>query len=222
MQDIKFCDRHGGPWGSDETCPQCTTEDGTMRGDITAPDTTDFGYAGSQVVPVARLRELVGNVTGYVLAIHASNADGDIAELTALVNGLLCRPVPNVTRNTGKVVRAVIDGPPRERGSLKGWWVACEDPETGDWCTWACYAQDGSMTGRLSYDAGHYFTSPDRAENKRRALADLAVRAGLMRGVAVRIADEVVRWQTPPYSLLTNEAREDRRMARRLRKWATG
>lgn len=25
------CDRHGGPWGDDETCEQCTTEDGDPR-----------------------------------------------------------------------------------------------------------------------------------------------------------------------------------------------
>jgi hypothetical protein len=25
------CDRHGGPWGEDETCARCTYEDGTVR-----------------------------------------------------------------------------------------------------------------------------------------------------------------------------------------------
>ena len=26
-----LCDRHGGPWGDDETCPQCTTDTGDVR-----------------------------------------------------------------------------------------------------------------------------------------------------------------------------------------------
>lgn len=25
------CDRHGGPWGGDETCARCTDEDGSVR-----------------------------------------------------------------------------------------------------------------------------------------------------------------------------------------------
>lgn len=27
----RTCPRHGGPWGSDETCPRCTNADGTPR-----------------------------------------------------------------------------------------------------------------------------------------------------------------------------------------------
>lgn len=28
---IVMCERHGGPWGGDETCPRCTHPDGTTR-----------------------------------------------------------------------------------------------------------------------------------------------------------------------------------------------
>lgn len=29
--DATICQRHGGPWGGDETCENCTTEDGDTR-----------------------------------------------------------------------------------------------------------------------------------------------------------------------------------------------
>jgi len=51
-----------------------------------------------------------------------------------------------------------------------------------------------------------------------RALADLTVRAGTMTGVALRIAAEVTKYDRTMYH---GAAPEDRRMARRLRAWAS-
>jgi hypothetical protein len=161
-------------------------------------------------VDIARVRELFRNVTGYVQAIHASNADRDIAELWKLEDALLSRPIPGVTRNAGYTVRAVMpDG--------EAWWVAAEDPARGDWVTWHCAAGTGDFEGKLGYAWGNYFGSSDHAANRQRALADLAARAGTTRTMAVRIADEITRYHRPP---LTPAEREDKRTASRLRKWA--
>ena len=32
-----MCDRHGGPWGDDETCPRCTYQDGRVRPPLDDP-----------------------------------------------------------------------------------------------------------------------------------------------------------------------------------------
>lgn len=127
-------------------------------------------------------------------------------------------PVPGVTRNAGYTVQAVMPGGPAEPGSLAYWWVACEDAERGAWVTWEAYAMDGRLAGHLAYNAGHYYTGPDPAGNKSQALADLAVRAGTMTQMALRIADEITRYHGDgPY---TASEKEDRRMASRLRRWA--
>jgi hypothetical protein len=129
-------------------------------------------------------------------------------------------PVPDTTRNGGKTIRAVLPGHPAGDGLLKSWWVAAEDAN-GEWVTWECYRLDGDMTGRLGYNAGYYFSGPDRAANRHRALADLTVRAGLMQEVAVHIADEIESRHTRnQYATLDPLPPEDRRMARRLRAWA--
>lgn len=136
-------------------------------------------------------------------------------------------PVPGVTRNAGYTVRAVIHAHDAERGLLANWSVAGENPETGAWVTWNAYMQDGTRAGKLSYDGGHYFNAVSgpsglaRADNRRRALADLAIRAGTMSDVGLRIAHEITRYHdvTGPY---TSGEREDRRMASRLRKWCQG
>jgi hypothetical protein len=130
-------------------------------------------------------------------------------------------PVPGVTRNAGYVVRAVIHAHDAVPGLLAAWWVACES-DNGAWVTWNAYMRDGTEAGQLAYDGGHYFTGPGHLDhralhdgyspdNKQAALTDLAIRAGLMRPVALRVADEIDAW--------TYAEPEDRRMASRLRRY---
>ena len=123
-------------------------------------------------------------------------------------------PAPDVTVNAGYIVRAVMPGHPAEPGLLASWWVACEDAQRGAWVTWEAYAMDGERAGFLAYNAGHYFTREghpeDAGANKRKALADLAVRAGTMPQMALRIADEIIG--------RPDSSDEDRRVTRRLRK----
>lgn len=130
-------------------------------------------------------------------------------------------PVPGVTVNpgTGHVVRAAIYLNPRSGGLLESWAVACEHPQDGTWVTWIAYATDRKgHEGTLVYDAGNYCHAPDPAANRSRALADLAIRAGVMGEVGLRIADEIVRYHKLTAPFTTGEV-EDKRMASRLRKW---
>jgi hypothetical protein len=121
-------------------------------------------------------------------------------------------PRPDYTRNQDFIIRAVMPGHPATSITLKSWWVAAErDDGSGDWVTWEAYRSDGAQAGQLAYSGGHYETGPDAGVNRNRALADLAVRAGCMRGIARQIAGEVMSWTYAPA--------EDRRMARRLLKW---
>jgi hypothetical protein len=128
-------------------------------------------------------------------------------------------PAPDVTRNVGYTVRAVMPGHPAGSGLLASWWVAAENTADSQWVTWEAYALDGSRAGFLAYNAGHYFGGPDQAVNKRGALADLGIRAGTMPDTALIIADEVMRYAGNVNSPAV--APEDKRMARRLRKWAS-
>lgn len=133
---------------------------------------TDIRYDGTQAVDTARIRELLSQ------PVHEGITPDAAVELAGLVRHLLARPIPNVTRNGGKIVRAVIDGKPREPGAYKTWWVACEDDE--EWVTWECYVMDdGDNPGHLAYNGGDYFFGPDQKRNKRRALRSLASRAGV-------------------------------------------
>jgi hypothetical protein len=128
-------------------------------------------------------------------------------------------PVPDVTRNAGYTVRAVMPGHPAGNDLLASWWVAAEDIADGGWVTWEAYALNGEQAGQLSYNAGHYFDGTDQAVNRRGALANLAVRAGTMPEMAHLIAAEVMRYAgniLPP-----SVKAEDQRMASRLRKWAS-
>jgi hypothetical protein len=121
-------------------------------------------------------------------------------------------PAPDVSRNAGYTIRAVLPGHPAMAGLLESWWVAAEDAERSQWVTWEAYRMDGSQEGRLAYNAGTYFHGPDQSDNKRRALADLAIRAGAMRAMAERIAGEMISGP--------DVTAETRRAARGLRRWA--
>lgn len=106
----------------------------------------------------------------------------DTAELAAEAERAartMAPPVPGVTRNAGYTVRAVIHMADAEPGSLAWWLVAAEDAGRDAWVTWNAYAQDGPRAGQLSYDAGHYFHTPDAARNRSAALRSLARRAGV-------------------------------------------
>jgi hypothetical protein len=83
---------------------------------------------------------------------------------------LLARPIPEVTRNAGHTVRAVMPAGDH-------WYVAAEDDSRSQWVTWACTAWDDD--GQLVFDAGNYFFSADRDRNRQRAMRDLARRAGI-------------------------------------------
>lgn len=158
-------------------------------------------------------RELETAVRAQLAPLPDGEAEAMAAQAEAAAR-TMAPPVPGVTRNGSHVVRAVIYAHPHQDGLLESWFVAAEDPERGEWVTWNAYRRDGSQAGTLSYDAGHYFAHPAGSKvNRRDALADLAVRAGLMPEMAGRIANEVEGYHgfTP---------REDVRMARRLRKWA--
>jgi len=178
---------------------------------------TDTKPETQPAVTSAGIRELLGELTGAL--------DGDFGdwpqgrELVRQVAALLARPIPDVTRNASYTVRAVMSGHPAEPGLLASWWVAAESDADNQWVTWEAYALDGSQAGRLGFNAGHYFGGPDQAVNKRGALADLAVRAGTMPEMAHRIADEVMRYAGNVNSPAV--APEDKRMANRLRKWAS-
>jgi hypothetical protein len=111
-------------------------------------------------------------------------------------------------------------GSPASPGLRESWWVACEDPERGEWVTWACYGRDSHGCGGLSYDAGDYFAHGDPAANRRGALASLADRAGASEGVAELIAARVISGGEL-FSMYPRSSREDLRMARHLARWAT-
>ena len=172
---------------------------------------TEYAPAVDTTVRVTpRIRELIGRM------IASGRDSADIRELAELTGVLLARPIVDETVNAGYVVRHVIDGSPASPGLLKTWWVACESTdEPGSWVTWEACALDGSQAGRLGYNAGHYFQSPTRAcrdgLNRRRALADLAKRAGALPDIARLAADEMDSDLHAPH--------EGRRAARFLRKY---
>lgn len=155
-----------------------------------------------------------------VRAEFAPLPEGETDELAAQADRAartMAPPAPDVTQNAGYTVRAVLPGHPAERGLLQSWWVAAERADDGEWVTWEAYALDHpGKIGTLAYNSGHYFNAVSgpsglgRAASKRRALADLAVRAGLTREIALRIADEMTR---PGHDTTA----EDKRAARRLR-----
>ena len=154
-------------------------------------DLADFTVASTGTRAITLYHELEDAVRAALTPVRGgTDALAAQAERNART---MAPPVPGVTRNAGYTVRAVIHAHDAERGLLAAWWVAGEDPERGAWVTWNAYELDGSRAGRLSYDAGHYFTTMDPEVNKRRALADLAVRAGLMSTIALRIADEITQ-----------------------------
>jgi hypothetical protein len=169
--------------------------------------------------------EYVDVLERLVSAVRAElSQPSDVAELAAQAERdarTMAPPVPGVTRHNGYIMRAVINRNPKVPGYLEAWWVAGEDPVTRHWVTWNAYAGDpaGSRPGRLSYDGGHYFDGPDAQANKRRAMGDLAERAGTMPEMARRIAAEVTRYH-PEHGPYTAGQQADRRMASRLRKWA--
>lgn len=169
------------------------------------------------------LRDLADDLDRISADILAVREEHDPIAALAVIAGELRKqataapPRPDVTRNVDWIIRAVMPGHPAEPGLYQSWYVAAErDDGCGDWVTWEAYLPE---TGRLAYTAGHYEVVHSPAENKRLALADLAVRAGLLRGVALRVADEVASSHRPDLQLPAD--REDRRMAARLRKWAT-
>lgn len=156
---------------------------------------TEYAPAADTTVRVTpRIRELAGRL------IASGRDSAEIRELAGLAGVLLARPIPGETVNAGKVVRHVIDGSPASPGLLKSWHVACESTdEPGTWVTWEACALDGSQAGRLGYNAGHYFTSTDAASNKRRALRDLARRAGVPVAPVNMDEDETISQLTDRY-----------------------
>jgi len=192
---------------------------GTQTRDLTAilADLADFTVASSGARAVVLYHELEDAVRAQLAPLPEGEADAMAAEAERAAR-TMAPPVPGVTSHNGYTVRAVIYDHAHADGYLEAWRVAGEDPE-GRWVTWNAYAGDpsGSQAGRLSYDTGSYFGSPDPALNRTRALADLAVRAGILAGVARRIADEIL---SRPGTALFPVPAEDTRMARRLRAWA--
>jgi predicted transcriptional regulator len=96
-------------------------------------------------------------------------------------------PVVGAGIGAGYVVRAVL---PADLAGRE-WLIAAEDTSRGRWATWHAWARDD---GSHDYAWGHYFYGgPDPAGNRRRALADLADRAGITPAVqtepAARIHD---------------------------------
>lgn len=164
-------------------------------------------------------RELELAVRAQLAPLPEGEADR-LAEAAERDARTMAPPVPGVTANAGYTIRAVLPGHPASDGLLASWYVACEaESISGAWVTWTAYALDHpGREGYLSYDAGHYYDGPDPADNRDRALSDLAIRAGLMSGVGLRIAEEVTRYHDLTAPFTTGQA-EDRRMAARLRKW---
>jgi hypothetical protein len=180
-------------------------------------DLADFTVASSGTRAATLYHELEDTLRAQ-LASLPEGAAGRMAAEADRAARTMAPPVPGVSQNSGYTVRAVIHMHDAERGLLANWSVAGENPETGAWVTWNAYMQDGTRAGKLSYDGGHYFNAVSgpsglaRADNRRRALADLAIRAGTMSDVGLRIANEVTRYHDI----------EDRRMASRLRRWCQG
>lgn len=200
----------------------------TERRDLGAilADLADFTVASTGARAISLYHELEDALRARLVPLPEGEAER-LAEAAERAARTMAPPVPGVTANAGYTVRAVICLHPHQNGLLESWAVACEDPERGVWATWTAYALDHpGRIGQLAYDTGHYFdmvSGPSglgRADNKRRALADLAIRAGLMSEIGLRIADEITRYHdlTGPY---TTGRTEDRRMARRLRKWCS-
>lgn len=164
-------------------------------------DTTPAIDTTIRVTP--RIRELLP-----LLEPGSPMLPSEAAELARLTRLLLARPIPDQTVNAGKIVRHVIDGYPREPGAYRSWWVACEDPDTGEWVTWeCCVMDDGEHPGKLAYNAGAYFFSTDRTSNKDRALRSLARRAGIPVATVNMDADETIsRLLDWPYRLKYKDA----------------
>lgn len=175
-------------------------------------DLADFTVARTGATAITLYHELEDVLRARLVPLPESETER-LAAQAGRDARTMAPPVPNVTQHSGYTVRAVINHNPKVPGLLEAWWVALENPERGAWVTWNAYAGDpaGSQPGRLSYDGGHYFGSPDPQANKKAAYADLAVRAGTMAGVAILIAQDVLSYDSSP---------ENRRMASRLRKWA--
>jgi hypothetical protein len=176
-------------------------------------DLADFTVASSGAKAAGLYHELEDAVRAQLAPLPEGEAERMAAEAERDAR-TMAPPTPGVTSHNGYVVRAVVYNHAHADGYLEAWWIAGEDSE-GRWVTWNAYAGDpaGSQAGRLSYDAGNYFGSPDARANRRAALADLAVRAGTTPGVAQHIALEIAGH---PYA-----APEDKRMAARLRRYFT-
>lgn len=189
------------------------TETSTTR-DVAAilADLADFTTANTGAKAITLYHELEDTIRAQLAPLPEGEAER-LAELAERTARTVPPPVPGVTRHNGYTFSAVIHMHDRKPGLLAAWLVAGGD-ERGHWVTWNAYDQDG----RLTYGLGHYFDGPDAKDNRSRALADLAVRAGTMSRVGLAIADEITRYhrETGPY---TSSEREDRRMASRLRKW---
>lgn len=185
-------------------------------------DLADFTVASTGTKAIKLYHELEDAVRAELAPLPEGEAER-MAEQAERAARTMAPPVPGVTRNAGYIVRAVIYDHPHANGLLEAWWVAAEHPD-GRWVTWHAYKQDGSRAGTLSYDAGHYYDNPVHSEqNKRAALADWALRAGLMIPVAQRIADQILADTDSnryPYATPDKNRTENRRMARRLRQWA--
>ena len=189
-------------------------------------DLADFTVASTGTRAVTLYHELEDALRAE-LAPLPPEVEAELAAQAERDTRTMAPPVTGVTRHNGYIVRAVICCNPKVPGLLEAWWIAGEDPDNGHWVTWNAYAGDpaGSQAGRLSYDGGHYFDAPSgpsglaRADNKRRALADLAVRAGTTPEIARRIAAEVTR-SHPEHGPWNLTQKRERRLASALRQWA--
>jgi hypothetical protein len=169
-------------------------------------DLADFTVASSGTRAATLYHELEDTLRAQ-LASLPEGAAGRMAAEADRAARTMAPPVPGVSQNSGYTVRAVIHMHDAEPGLLEQWVVACQG-SSGEWVTWNAYSQGG----RLAYEAGNYFGSTGERANRRAALADLAIRAGTMSDVGLRIAHEVTRYHDI----------EDRRMASRLRRWCQG
>ena len=152
----------------------------------------DLNAARSGTAAINLYHELEDTLNARLAPLPEGEAERMAAEADRAAR-TMAPPAPDVTRNAGYTVRAVLPGHPAEPGLLESWWVAAEDADRSAWVTWEAYKMDGTQAGKLAYNAGTYFdTASDPEVNRRRALADLSVRAGLMPTVALRIADEMI------------------------------
>jgi hypothetical protein len=181
---------------TDGTCQAYCGRPGTENRSNDHMNDTEYAPAADTTARVTpRIRELAR----ALLADPLTEQLPYTRELAELVGVLLARPITDQTVNAGKIVRHVIDGKPAEPGYLRSWWVAAEDPETGEWVTWEACALEGGMAGQIGYNGGDYFSSPDAASNKRRALRSLARRAGVPVAPVNMDEDEAISQLTSQY-----------------------